>query len=263
MNALRRPHRIGLVVPSSNTTMEGEVPELLRRQQRGSGARFTLHSARLPLPHATPEALARMSEAADGAVDLLCDAEVDAIMYACLLATMHGGRPCILETQARLAARAASTDRKEPAIVTSAGALVEALQWLNASQVTLVAPYRKAQTAEVAATLAECGIRVVQSRSLEVVDNGEVGRLDPDKLLRLASQLDYSGSDALVLSACVQMPSLEVIDQAERTLGLPVLSVATASVFALLNALGVEPAIDDAGTLLRSPDHLHRAPALP
>jgi maleate isomerase len=253
MNAPR--HRIGLVVPSSNTTLETEIPELLRRQQQGGGHSFTCHSARVRLQQVTPEALAKMNESADGAVDLLCDAQVDAIMYACLVAVMHGGRSSILETEARLAARAAGTDHKAPAIVTSAGALVEALQWLNASQVTLIAPYRKALTAKVAATLGECGIRVVQSRSLEVVDNLEVGRLDPGKLLRLASQLDFSGSDALVLSACVQMPSLDVIDQAERALGLPVISAATASVFALLNALRIEPAIDDAGTLLRSRDH--------
>ncbi|HEV7914354.1 MAG TPA: tetratricopeptide repeat protein [Albitalea sp.] len=51
--------------------------------------------------------------------------------------------------------------------------------------------------------LGECGIGVVQSRSLELIDNVEVGRLDPAKLLRIASQMDFSGSDALVLSACV------------------------------------------------------------
>jgi maleate isomerase len=251
MNARREPHRVGLIVPSSNTTMEHEIPELLRRQQQASGDRFTVHSARLRLRQVTPEALQKMNEAADSAVDLLCDARVDAIMYACLVAVMAGGKPCLMDTQARLTARAAGTDNPAPAIVSSASALVTALKWLNAGRITMIAPYRKVLTDRVAATLADCGIGVVQSRSLEVVDNVEVGRLDASKLMSLAAQMDFSGSDALVISACVQMPSLEVIEEAEQRLGLPVLSAATASVFALLNKLDIQPAISGAGELLR------------
>jgi maleate isomerase len=251
MNARREPHRVGLIVPSSNTTMEHEIPELLRRQEQAGGHRFTMHSTRLRLRQVTPEALQKMNEAADGAVDLLCDAQVDAIMYACLVAVMAGGKPCLMDTQARLAARAASNDAAAPAIVSSASALVSALKWLNAARITMIAPYRKALTDRVAATLAECGIRVVQSRSLEVVDNVQVGRLDASKLMSLAAQMDFSGTDALVISACVQMPSLDVIEEAEQRLGLPVLSAATASVFALLNKLDIQPAIAGAGELLR------------
>jgi len=252
MNASRRTQRIGLIVPSSNTTLEIELPELLRRQQAASGHRFSCHASRLRLRHVTSETLQRMDESADGAVDLLVDAQVDAILHACVMAGMASGRAGMLQALSRLAGRAASGGAFQPAVVTSAAALVAALHRLEASRVTLIAPFDKALTGQVAATLAECGIRVVQSRSLEVIDNAAVGRLDPQKLLRLASQLDYSACDALVLSACAQMPSLDVIEQAEATLGLPVVSAATAGVFSLLDALGIEPAIAGAGRLLRS-----------
>jgi len=250
-SAPTRHHRIGMIVPSSNTTMETEIPELLRRQQRCTGHRFSFHSARLRLTQVTPEALRRMNESADGAVDALCDAEVEAIVYACLVAVMFGGRRCICETHAQLVGRAAATGHGAPSVITSAGALVSGLKALGASRVTMITPYRKELTAHVSAALAEYDIDVVQSRSLEVVDNVQVGRLDPSKLLALASQLDYSGSDALVLSACVQMPSLDVIEEAEQKLGLPVLSAATASTYELLNRLDIEADIADAGSLLR------------
>ena len=261
MSARRQSHRIGLIVPSSNTTMETELPDLLRRQHLGSGHRFSFHSARLRLQQVTPEALARMNESADAAVEMLCDARVDAIVYACLVAVMAGGRMCVERTPAQLAARAAGAGQA-PSVLTSAGALVAALECFSAKRISMIAPYRKALTDQVAATLGECGIRVVQSRSLEVVDNAEVGRLDPAKLLSLAAQMDFSGSDALVISACVQMPSLDVIDQAEQRLGLPVISAATASVFELLRRLEIEPAIPDAGMLLRSRDRAGRQPVL-
>ncbi len=65
-----------------------------------------------------------------------------------------------------------------------------------------------------------------------------------------ASNLDLSKADALVLSACVQMPSLDAIDAAEQRFGLPVLSAATATTRALLHALKLEAHIPNAGALL-------------
>ncbi len=245
-----RPCRIGLIVPSSNTTMETELPQLLQRQRTGS-ARFSFHSARLRLTQVTADALKAMNEAAGDAVDALGDAQVDAIMYACLVTVMSGGRHCMCDTHTRLVERAATPTRR-PSVITSAGALVSGLKALKAQRVTLIAPYRKPLTAQVSAALGEYGIEVVQSRSLEVVDNAQVGRLDQAKLLSIASQLDYSGSEALVLSACVQMPSLDVIEEAEQKLGLPVVSAATASAFELLNQLDIAPSIANAGSLLRA-----------
>jgi maleate isomerase len=66
-----------------------------------------------------------------------------------------------------------------------------------------------------------------------------------------ARSLDLSGVDALVLSACVQMPSLDLIEGAEEEFGLPVLSAATAGAYSLLKALGEEPVLAGAGRLLQ------------
>jgi maleate isomerase len=249
-------HRIGMVVPSSNTTMEAELPELLRRQQMSGPHRFSVHAARLRLQQVTPEALQAMNHAADGAVDMLSDAQVDAIAYACLVAVMIGGRHGVAQAQARIGERAAAAGRGPTAVVTSAGALIGALKSLEATRVSVITPYRKELTERVAATIGEHGIEVVQSHSLEVVDNAQVGRLDQRNLLALAAQMDLSGSDALVLSACVQMPSLAVVEEAEQRFGLPVISAATATAFELLNRLDIEPQITHAGSLLRRSDRL-------
>src|SRR5262249_51017827 len=98
--------------------------------------------------------------------------------------------------------------------------------------------------------LGDYGIDVVDSVSLEVADNLAVGRLDPTALPDIAARLDLSRADALVLSACVQMPSLPAIDAAEQRFGLPVLSAATATVFQLLTRLGLPSDVPHAGALL-------------
>jgi maleate isomerase len=237
-------HRIGLIVPSSNTTMETEVPELLRRQAAASAHRFATHSARLRLKQVTPEALAAMNEQAGDAADALADAECDALMYACLVALMAGGRSRIEATERSLATRA-------PAVVTAAGALAATLQGIGAQRIAMIAPYVQSLTARVALTLGQYGIEVVQSHSLEIVDNVAVGRLNPAPLPSIAARFDLSQCDALVISACVQMPSLAAIDAAEQRFGLPVISAATASVYQLLKRLDIEPQIEGAGSLLQ------------
>jgi maleate isomerase len=65
-----------------------------------------------------------------------------------------------------------------------------------------------------------------------------------------ADSLDLAGVDAVIISACVQMPSLDLVQAAEDRLGLPVLSAATAGAYVLLRRLGLPPVLPGAGSLL-------------
>jgi maleate isomerase len=56
----QRSYRIGQIVPSSNTTMETEIPALLRARERVSPERFTFHSSRMRMKQVTQEELAAM-----------------------------------------------------------------------------------------------------------------------------------------------------------------------------------------------------------
>lgn len=85
------PSRIGLIVPSSNSTMETELPELFRRQSEATGHRYTFHSARAALKNVTPAELAAMVAKAADCATSVSDADVDVIAYACLVAVMAQG----------------------------------------------------------------------------------------------------------------------------------------------------------------------------
>jgi hypothetical protein len=91
---------------------------------------------------------------------------------------------------------------------------------------------------------------VVDALSLEVSDNLAVARLDPADLREHWRRLNLSGVDALVLSACVQMPSLAAIQPVEDEAGLPVLSAATATTYRILTELGLPTDRAGAGSLL-------------
>jgi maleate isomerase len=108
----------------------------------------------------------------------------------------------------------------------------------------------KPLTQQVIDYIEDTGIRVTDSISLEVSDNLAVGRLDPMNLVEHAKRLDIGDADAVVLSACVQMPSLPAIQKVEDILGKPVLSAATATVYRILKKLELAPVVPNAGYLL-------------
>jgi maleate isomerase len=94
------------------------------------------------------------------------------------------------------------------------------------------------------------GISVADSIALEIPDNLEVGRRDPMALVDIYKDLRLSGIDALVLSSCVQMPSLAAIPIVEQQCGLPVVSASICTTHQMLQRLGLKTCVPDAGTLL-------------
>jgi maleate isomerase len=246
------PHRVGLIVPSSNVTMETELPALLSRHPAVAGRGVTFHSSRAVLHRVDAESLRRMRGESERCAGELADARADVVAYACLIAVMAEGKGAHEAAERRLADTLAAAGSPAP-VTSSAGALVRTLQHLGAARAAIVTPYLKPLTDLVAGYLGACGVEVVDSVSLEVPDNVAVGRLDPARLIGHAKSLRLARADAVVLSACVQMPSLAVLGQASRELGLPVLSAATATAREILALLGKEPVIPGAGAALARP----------
>lgn len=242
------PRRIGLIVPSSNVTMEREIPAMLRAREAAAPERFSFHASRVRMRSVTPEELAAMNAQGRRAAQELADASVDVVLYACLVAVMAEGPDAHRKAEAELSAALAAEGCAAP-VVTSAGALVDTLGVMGVRRIAVVAPYLPALTQRVCDYIAAEGVVVEEARSLSVADNTAVGRLAPADLLRIAPELP-SNVDAVVLSACVQMPSLPVIAATERLLGRPVLSAATATVFQLLRRLGLPTQLPGAGQLL-------------
>lgn len=116
-------YRIGLVVPSSNVTVETEIPALLARHAR---ARFSFHSSRMRMHTVSPEQLRGMNAQRERCVDELADA----LLYACLVAIIgpaeeEFGRPVL--SAATAGAYALLHHLGLPASVPGAGRLLTTL----------------------------------------------------------------------------------------------------------------------------------------
>lgn len=244
--------RIGLIVPSSNVTMETEIPEMLRRHAAKHGTSWTFHSSRARLHTVDVESLARMVSDGERCAAEIADARVDVVAYACLVALMSRGAGAHVATETRLGDVVLETSSRRTPIVSSAGALVRTLDQLGLKRVAVVAPYMPPLTKLVVDYLESAGTKVVDSISLSVADNLTVGRLDPAALPGYVSRLKLDSVDGIVLSACVQMPSLPAVQQVQDETGLPVVTAATATTREILLALGLEPTLPDAGAALGS-----------
>lgn len=242
-------YRIGQIVPSSNVTMETEIPTLLAARQLVRPERFLFHSARMRMKTVSKDELAAMDAQSDRCALELSDARIDVLGYACLVATMSMGVGYHRVSEARLHER--TVENGGPAsVVTSAGALVDGLATLGARRIVLVAPYMKPLTRLVIDYLASEGLEVIDHVALEIPDNLDVAAHDPERLPGIVAGLNYKEADAIVLSACVQMPSLSVVPKVEAQTGKPVLSAAIATTYAMLRALELERIAPGGGALL-------------
>ncbi|MFD7446261.1 Asp/Glu racemase [Streptomyces sp. NPDC059909] len=249
MSERARTFRIGQIVPSSNVTMETEIPALFRARESVAPERFTFHSSRMRMKHVVKEELAAMDADSGRCAAELSDARVDVLGYACLVAIMSMGHGYHRASEDKLTA--ITKDNGAPApVVTSAGALVGALHTMKARSITLVAPYLKPLTRTVVDYIRNEGIEVGDHTALEIPDNLDVAAHDPRDLIPIVRALDHSDADAVVLSACVQMPSLESVEIVEQELGKPVLSASIATAHQMMRALGLPAIAPGAGHLL-------------
>lgn len=241
--------RIGQIVPSSNTTMETEIPAVLRTREAVEPERFTFHSSRMRMQKVTKEELEAMDRDSDRCALELADARVDVLGYACLVAIMSMGKGYHRISEERLHARTVEAGGPAP-VVTSAGALVDGLKAIGAKKVSILAPYMKPLTRLVIDYIEHEGIEVVDSISLEIPDNLEVGRQDPLAPAEITKRLNTKGVDAIVASACVQMPSLPSVQRIEDRTGLPVVSSSVSTTYMMLKKLGLKTWSPGFGSLL-------------
>src|ERR1700730_7419131 len=164
---MRTYYRIGQIVPSSNTTMETEIPAMFRAREAIEPERFTFHSSRMRMKKVTKDELAAMDADSDRCALELSDARVDVLGYACLVAIMATGPGYHRSSRDRLERVTASNGAPAP-VVTSAGALIDGLHELGATRIGLIAPYMKPLTELVVAYIEAEGVEVQGYLALEM-----------------------------------------------------------------------------------------------
>jgi maleate isomerase len=228
--------RIGLLIPSSNTSVEPEFYRTLPPQ-------VTLHTARLYLSQISEQTIAAMLAELETQARLLATADVDVIMLGAVAPGFLKGADYDRELAARITA--ASGKRAS----TTATALLEALRHLHLKRIAIGAPYDKVVSDIAGRFLQANGIEVVATQELGLTDNLEVGRLPPQSAYDMGVRLDCAEAQAIVFAG-TNWGTLPITERLEAALGKPVISTTAAALWSALRITGWHGSLPGQGRLL-------------
>ena len=204
------PLKIGLMVPANNTTMEIELAAWLPagstvttvKIPRGQGL---LTKETLPAYRDSAMALAR-TQFESGTFDL--------IAYGCTAAGFLFGPAGDAELSAML------TEATGLPVVTTARAMVSALQHDKAKRIAVVTPYHDAVNEQLAAFLADGDIAIVRMDTFRAPDVTALGRITAEQVRDLARATMGPDCDALFIG-CSQLPTHAILDGLQAEFARP------------------------------------------
>ncbi|NLE06183.1 MAG: maleate cis-trans isomerase [Crenarchaeota archaeon] len=220
-------YKLGVIIPSSNTTVEQEFSFALHKIP------VSLHFARVPLKDVTIDGLSEMEKETEYAAQLLNDAQVDAIVFACTSASLLKGKGHD-KAIAKKIIRVANC----PVVVTS-GAVVDALKKIGVKKITLATPYIKEINEKEKDFLEQNGFEVISIQSLGLTENLEIGKLTMKDALKIAVRADTKLAEAIFIS-CTNFMTFQAIPILEKQLKKPIISSNSATLWAAFNALQIK-----------------------
>jgi maleate cis-trans isomerase len=214
-----------IVVPENNTTMEPEIAALCP-------ALAPIPVARVKRPARTLllEDLPAYAEATLDAIAPFAHEKFDLVIYGCTAAGFLGGPAGNARMVERLRERAGAT------VVSTAGAMIDALQSVGVTETAVVTPYLAPVNDGLRAYLEASGIAVETLNSFFCKTTKELGEITQDQVLELARRTVSAQSKSLFV-ACSQLPTLDVVAKLRAQLAIPVWSSIQATAWAGAKAL--------------------------
>ncbi len=233
--------KLGLIVPTTNTVNEAEWNMAAPEGVSIHGARIVLHT------DVTSEAgKAASKKDLRLAINSLSPAGLDAIAYGCTAGSLMTPRHELADFMTEVCGL--------PCVTTGA-AIVDALLALDVTSVSVATPYDKSLNDHEAEFLDSQGITVRAIEGLGFGANGPheyalMHKVPKGDVVALARRVDDPAADGLLIS-CTDLPTFGIIDELEQALGKPVVTSSQATLWAAMNAAGLEPALPGLGRLLR------------
>ncbi|XHH09138.1 MAG: aspartate/glutamate racemase family protein [Candidatus Bathyarchaeia archaeon] len=218
--------RFGVIIPSSNTTVEPEFSKALNKTN------VSLHFTRITLNNVTVKDLQDMEKETEAAAKLLADAAVDLIAFACTSGSLINGLGYDKAIAEKIV-RAAHC----PAVTTSS-AVVGALNFLKVKKAGLATPYIEEVTVKEVDFLNKNGFTVVSSQSLGIKENLKIGNLSSKDAQAIATKTDSPLAQAVFIS-CTNFQTFEALPLLESQLKKPVVSSNSATLWASLKMLNI------------------------
>lgn len=233
--------RIGLVVLSSDYTVEYELGSLLRLPG------VALHHSRIANDaEITPATLARMEARIPAATALITpELPLSVVCYACT-----SGALVIGEASVHARIREA---RPGVACTTPMEAARAALRALGVRRVALIAPYADAINRRMREHLLDHGFEVPVMGSWNLGNDNDVARLSPASVRAAVLELGAQAGVEAVFVSCTSVRLVAQVEALEHALGKPVVSSNLAAAWHCLRLSGIADGLRGRGRLLQRP----------
>lgn len=216
--------RVGLMLPSSNTTME---PDLVR----GLIGAATLHAARMYLAEVSPAHEARMlDEFTMPAARDLATLRPDVVVFGCTSAGALRGDGADADVCARISATTGVPT------ISTIRAVRQAIADVAPRRIGVYTPYIEALNDRIQASLVADGVHVAHVVGLGLTDNLAIGAVEPQRIVEGVTNA-FGGRDLdLVFVSCTNFRAAEAIAGINERLGIPVVTSNQAVIDAVVAA---------------------------
>tara|TARA_B100000073_G_scaffold159089_1_gene131341 strand:- start:495 stop:1241 length:747 start_codon:yes stop_codon:yes gene_type:complete len=178
----------------------------------------------------TSENLIKMSDKiTEVAKDILPNEEIDCVAYGCTSGTIAVGYNSIEEKIQKA--------KPKTCVTTPSTAAINALNKLNIKKIYLFTPYPKKLNDEVIDFFKKENFEITSNSYFDIASDIDIGKVDPEYLYEVLSNIDLKGADALFIS-CTALPALSIIERLEKKLGKIVLSSNQALIWDTLEKIG-------------------------
>jgi len=228
--------KIGLIVLANDYTIEKDFINVIKNKKID----FFVNRIECFNP-LTSENLIKMSEkVTEVTKDILPDEKIDCVVYGCTSGTIAAGYDSI-EKKIKKA-------KPEAEVTTPSTASVKALKRLNINKIAVFTPYPKKLNDEVVKFFNNENFQITSNSYFDIESDIDIGKVDPDYLYDVLSNMDLNDADALFVS-CTALPVLSIIDKLEKKIGKIVLSSNQALIWDTLEKIGENDSIKGFGKL--------------
>jgi maleate isomerase len=219
--------RVGVIVPSSNTTVEADF-------MRALPAGVTVHAARMYLAETTAEAERRMIyDHVPIAVTDLATLRPHVVAFACT----SGGAVLGADGETALIRRI-SHETAAPVVSTN-DAVGRAVERQGGRRIAVLTPYVDELNQAIKAGLERRGLTVVHIAGLGITDNFGICSVTPNEIVAFAEKELADLAYDLLFVSCTNFRAVEARPLLMQRFGVPVVTSNQATIDAAFDVIGV------------------------
>jgi maleate isomerase len=235
--------RIGIIVPSTNTTVGPECELFRVPGVTCHTGRVTIKERPLNTEEAFFEHMTMMREGMRSAIDQVMTGGLDHLIMGIALESFWGGVTAADKLQTELAKRAGV------GVTMGSTAAVAALNRFGAHRIAVLTPHQPRGDEMVRAYMTEAGFEVVRLKGLACKSPRLIAEVPLAQIRAALRELDGNDVDAL-LQVGTALPTVAVAAEAERWLSKPVLAINTVSYWDAIRHCGIEDRVLGLGRIL-------------